>query len=366
MSILGNPICVGGGGGEAWAAISVTYPVGSTCTATNGTTTLTAGDTSGQVVFIVPQPASTPETWTVSCSGGGDSDSKTVSMTAYGQTAIVILEYIKSDLNANPWATISRVAQAGTGDTYWDVGDKKEIILNGAIGSGLTLSNFSTYVFILDFNHADNGVADNNIIFGGFKTSEGTDIALEDDHVGSVSTGTYFSMNHSRQTNVNGWKGCELRYDILGACSGKDSNGTEETITTPVQNTLMAALPSDFRSVLRLRTHYTDNVGNKTTTSSAVTEVIDAGIFLLAEFEILGTRVNANNYEKNKQSQMTYYKNGAGTTKYKYNGTLTTSRWLTSSPYVSGTGAFVRMDTSGSIAGTDTRMSSGLAPAFKV
>lgn len=43
------------GGGDAFAAISVTYPEGSVCTCTQpGQTPLTAGDTSGTWLFVVP------------------------------------------------------------------------------------------------------------------------------------------------------------------------------------------------------------------------------------------------------------------------------------------------------------------------
>ena len=112
-TIIGDIITIGGGGGSSggdiYALISVTYPAGSTCTATNGTTTLTAADTSGKVVFGVPEPASTPEVWTISCSGGGDSDSNTVSITEYGQYEEIELKY----------AQIYGVSWDGTSTTAW-------------------------------------------------------------------------------------------------------------------------------------------------------------------------------------------------------------------------------------------------------
>ena len=51
------------------ATINVTYPAGSTCTATDGKTTLTAPDTSGTWACIVPNAGE----WTVTAStiGGG-------------------------------------------------------------------------------------------------------------------------------------------------------------------------------------------------------------------------------------------------------------------------------------------------------
>ena len=50
------------------ATIHVTYPAGSTCTATDGTTTLTAPDTSGTWDCVVPNAG----TWTVTIANGED------------------------------------------------------------------------------------------------------------------------------------------------------------------------------------------------------------------------------------------------------------------------------------------------------
>lgn len=83
----------GGGGSSAWAYIGVTYPAGSVCTATNGSTTLNAQGTSGAYVFHVPQPSSTPETWTVSCTDGTKNRSATVSITYQYQVETVALTY---------------------------------------------------------------------------------------------------------------------------------------------------------------------------------------------------------------------------------------------------------------------------------
>ena len=71
------------------ATIRVTYPSGSVCTATDGTTTLTAPDTSGTWDCAVPNAG----TWTVSCTDGSHTASKTVSITAYGRSESVTLSY---------------------------------------------------------------------------------------------------------------------------------------------------------------------------------------------------------------------------------------------------------------------------------
>nr|DAW55245.1 MAG TPA: hypothetical protein [Caudoviricetes sp.] len=73
------------------ATIAVTWPSGSTCTAKCGGTTLTAPNTSGSYTFTVHTAGS----WVVSCSGGGNSTSATVSITASGQSRSVTLTYNK-------------------------------------------------------------------------------------------------------------------------------------------------------------------------------------------------------------------------------------------------------------------------------
>ena len=124
-------------------------------------------------------------------------------------------------VNNTNWTTISEISQAGTGDQYWSIGDMKSITLNGNIGEGLTLDNFETNVFILHFNYPMNNVAENNIIWGGFKTSDGINIALVDSQYSSTSAdgSKYFNMNHWSDKNFGGWRGTCLRYDILGATS---------------------------------------------------------------------------------------------------------------------------------------------------
>lgn len=71
------------------ATINVTYPAGSTCTCTDGVTTLTAPDTSGTWACIVPNAG----TWTVTATSGTETDSKAVAITTDGQSISVELSY---------------------------------------------------------------------------------------------------------------------------------------------------------------------------------------------------------------------------------------------------------------------------------
>ena len=80
---------VSGGGGDTYAFIIATYAAGATCTASNGTITLTAPDTSGTAVFAIPTPASTPETWTITQTLAGATGSTTVSVSQHGASYAV-------------------------------------------------------------------------------------------------------------------------------------------------------------------------------------------------------------------------------------------------------------------------------------
>jgi len=273
-------------------------------------------------------------------------------------TISVTVTTISNTLNDNSWATISQVSQAGEGDLWWDVGDAKAITVNGKVGANLTLTNRTMYVFILGFNHKDNNVADNNIMWGCFRSgtaANSVNAALYDskyspDHSwASYTDGTVcMTMNHKGNYNYGGWKACDLRYDILGATSTAPKgypaarsttnnvgyDATAATLTSPKADTLLAALPSDLRAVMRLRTHYCDNTGNSSNTAANVTSVVDA-ISLLMEFEVFGARSYANQYEKDKQAQFAYFANGNSKKWYKYDatGTELSGCWLGSPLY---------------------------------
>lgn len=72
------------------ATINITYPAGSTCTCSDGTTTLSAPDTSGTWACIVPNAG----TWTAAATDGVESTSESVSITTDGQIVAIELSYL--------------------------------------------------------------------------------------------------------------------------------------------------------------------------------------------------------------------------------------------------------------------------------
>ena len=339
--------------------VTVTRAGDGTITATSNNTGVATVSVSGNTITISHVNKTTGSaTITVKVAAGTNHTApsdKTISVTA---------QFVSSTLNDNDWATISDVAAAGTGDNYWDVGDCKAVSVSGTVGTQSISGTY--YVYILGFAH--NG-ATGTIDFGTFKTSAsgGTDICLIDGSYNSYKTdGTkLFNMNHSSNTNSGGWKGCDLRYDVLGSTKTKGSDAATNTATSPVSGTLMAALPSDLRAVMKPMTIYTDNTGGGTDTASNVTTSVDY-LPLLAEFEIFGTRSYANSAEQNYQKQYSYYSSGNSKVKYRHSATGSTARWWERSPSYSNSYYFCDVGTDGYANGSAARNSNGLAPAFRV
>ena len=294
-------------------------------------------------------------TITVSCTAGTNYTAPT------SKTVTVKAEFILATLNDNSWAAIHSVS--GTGASYWAVGDRKAVAVSGTVGTQSVSGTY--YVYIIGFNH--NGAT--GIDFGTFKTalSGGTDICLIDAGYGNNYTnGTkYFNMNHSSNTNSGGWKGCDLRYDVLGSTNTNDGDATATTATNPVANTLMAALPSDLRAVMKPMTIYTDNTGGGSNTASNVTASVDY-LPLLAEYEIFGTRSYANSSEQNHQAQYAYYSAGNSKVKYRHSATSSTAWWWERSPYYSNGYNFCIVYPNGCADYNTARFSYGVAPAFRV
>lgn len=256
-------------------------------------------------------------------------------------------------LDENSWDVISAVAAHGMGANYWSVGDCKAVTVSGTVG---TLSiNGTYYVYILGFNH--NGAA-NTIDFGTFKSalSGGADICLIDSSYGSqVTTSGKFTMNTSN-SNSGGWNGSHMRKTVLGSNS---------TPTSPTANTLLAALPSDLRAVMKAMTIYTDNTGGGSNTASYVTATTDY-LPLLAEFEIFGRRTYANSAEQNYQKQYAYYSAGNSKVKYRHSSTGSTADWWERSPNYRDSQYFCLVNTNGTANPYNAFYAYGVAPIFRV
>ena len=258
-------------------------------------------------------------------------------------------------LDENDWTTIREVSDAGQGANYWSIGDRKAVTLNGTVGH-LSLSNYTTYAFIIGFNHNASVEGTNRIHFQLAKTalSGGKDVCLCDSKYNTqvFETG-YFAMNAS-PTSTGGWASSKMRTSICG------------TSLSSYSGTIIAVIPAALRAVLKSVTKYTNNTGGGSTAASAVTATTDY-FFLLSEYEVFGSISYGNTNEKNKQVQYAYYSAGNSKTKYKHNGTSTAAAWWLRSPSVVDVGTgFVSVRTDGTVNRPNANWSIGFAPGFCV
>ena len=270
------------------------------------------------------------------------------------KTCSVSVTLPTTTLNDNDWDTISEASAAGTADDYWAVGDTKSIVINGnVVGFGIT--NLTINVFILGFNHNASREGNNRIHFQIGKIGS-TPVALCDNNYNSTGSSQGFRMNTSN-TNQGGWASSYMRNTVLG------NSGTP---SSPTANSLMAALPSALRAVMKAVTKYTDNVGNDTgNVQSNVTSTQDY-LFLLAEFEVFGTRNWANSYEQNYQVQYAYYQTGNSRIAYRHTSTASAVWWWLRSPGYDGNRGFLIVLADGTSATRGAGGSGGVRPGFAV
>lgn len=334
MSILGNPITLGGGGLELVANVET----GATVTATLGSKTVTGVSSGGQARLKIPREGK----WTVSATSGMlASVPQEISVPATIDIALVAQE-----LDDNSWAAIKQVSDASMGANFWSVGDCKEVTMNGKVSDGLTLTNYTAWVFIIGFNHNSEREG-NGIAFQGFKaTKNGTPVCLVDSqYTDKCNSRGWFCMNSVAATNAGGWESCDMRKDIM-----------------PL---IKSAFPADLQAVIKTSTIYTDNAGGSPQTLPELTATQD-DVFLLAEYEIFGARTYANNREANYLKQYAYYAAGNSKVKYRNNDTKYVAEWWERSPR-SGSGAyFCIVIYTGSASNNNSYLSYGVAPAFKI
>ena len=333
--------------GTMSGTISVTRAGNGAVSASSSNTNVATVSVSGTTVTVTAKAKGTA-TITVKVAEGTNHTAPA------NRTCSVSVTLPTTSLNDNTWATIKEVSDAGQGENYWSVGDTKRITINGKVGN-FTFSNLAIDTFIIGFNHNSSREGTNRIHFQIGKIG-GKDVCLCDSQYGSGQSGNgYFNMNPNN-SNSGGWNGSYMRKTLLG------NSGTP---SSPPANSMLAALPSDLRAVMKSVTKYSDNTGGSPDNASYVTSTTDY-LFLLAEFEYHGARSYANSAEKNFQLQYSYYKAGNSKVKYKHGETGTAARHWCRSVDVGSTSGFCRVNTSGSAANGNAYYSWGAAPGFTV
>ena len=180
------------------------------------------------------------------------------------------------------------------------------------------------------------------------RNSAGKDIAFCDDKYGNTGSETGRFRHHTSNTNSGGWENSDINKNILNGSS----------------NSFLTALPSAWQNAIVTTTKYSDNTGGGSDTASYVTAGTARKLFLLAEFEVFGTRSGANSAEQNYQKQYDYYANGNSKVRYKHSdGTTACYWWLRSVSYNSGNN-FRYVHNAGGYYGA--YYSGGVAPAFAI
>lgn len=298
----------------------------------------TSSTSTGTVTFTVTgvNNAVGDATITVSVAAGTNHN------TASNKTISVSVEMISANLEDNEPAAIKAAAQSGQAKNLWSVGDKAPIAISGTVGS-LSISG-TYYAVIIGFDHNSSIEGNNSIHFQFGQNSSGKDIAFVDSQYNKSGSSSAFRMNTS-SLKSGGWKNSYMRTTICQA--------------------FLEALPEDWQNIIADCTKYSDNTGDGQDTSSYVTSTQDK-IWLLAEYEVLGTRTYANSKEQNYQQQYDYYKNGNSKIRYKHNSTNTACVWYIRSSRVSSTSQWIAISIYGSHSLGAPNLSYGFAPGFKV
>ena len=273
--------------------------------------------------------------------GSAPTESLTVQCTITKTAAPPPPPVISSVLNENSWDTIKWASKHNVGQNYWSVGDCKEVTINGKLSDGLTLTNYTAWVYIIGFNH-NSEKEGNGITFQGFKaTDKGTPVCLTDSgYTSDKTSGTWFNMKNSN-TNAGGWSSSHMRSAVM-----------------PL---IKAAFPSDLQAVIKPSTIFTtQGEGNDACTATG------DEVFLLAEYEVFGARTNASTQEQNYLKQYAYYAAGNSKVKHKHNATSAAATWRERSPHSDSSSSFCAVTADGRAARSDARHSIGVSPAFKI
>ena len=254
------------------------------------------------------------------------------------------LPAVGTALNDISWEDIGRISDAGLASSYFSVGDRKAVALSGTVGSLSLSGTYYCYIIGIDHNSSKEGTNRIHFQFGYTAASGGVHIAFIDSTYGSSSSSACFHMNSSN-TNSGGWSSSYARGTLCPA--------------------FKSAMPSDLQAVLKTTTKYSDNTGGGSNTASYVTAISEE-VFLLAEFEVFGTRSYANSAEKNYQAQYAWYSAGNSKVRYRHSSTGSTARWWLRSVYAGNSYNFCLVGTSGSANGNSANVSYGFAPAFCV
>ena len=337
-TILGNPITLGGGGGNE---LIVTAPTGSTVTATKGSITKTATEKSGTWTFKGLEAGD----WTVTAVKGSDSASSVVTVSAETVT-----------LSFKPTASLT----AKSGVTYTDglSGlDAKTVSLFGeAISNNSAITNTTSTVYI------DSSSVHRKIDIGDQVTLalNGTNYAF--DVIGfnhdTLTTAAAYGSN-----TATGKAGMTLQmHDLFATSYPMNSSETNRggwknsTMRTSTMATMKGYMPSAWQSIIKPVNKASGTGGG----SSSGTETVSDSCFLLAEIEVFGSAIWSVSGEG---TQYAYYKAGNSKVKKKSGSA---SYWWVRSPDSGNSNNFRNINSYGEAYTGNASINTGVAFGFCV
>lgn len=197
------------------ATISVTYPSGSTCTASCGNLEYEAPDATGSWTFTVPVSG----TWTISITNGTNTSIRNVSITTSGQSESVTLSYIYWAFNKRNSVDYTGGWMRNTGSDAWSTYTPDTVIAveNGGSGpawiknrgiindTAIDLTGFSTlYITVSNYTSAGTaGITETSDVGTSFVVS--TSIGSAKTYAIDVSsyTGNYYIRMNSTGSQNN-------------------------------------------------------------------------------------------------------------------------------------------------------------------
>ena len=333
--ILGEPIILGGGGGIDCVVIITTDP-SAVVTATLGNTSISKiANADGKAVFELKKAG----VWTITASLNGETVSKEVDTSFSVETNLM---FINPVLENNTWKAIAQASQKGMAKNFWAVGDAKSVELNGTVGE-ISFVNQTFLFCIIGFDHNET-VEGKGTHFMLAKNQNNLNVSFTDSNHVTAGTSPGFRYNLTPLNN-GGWESSYLRNAIC--------------------EQIFSAFPTELQNAIEECVKYTDNVANNTSAASNVTATSDK-IFIPAEFEVFGTRTQANEAEQTYQKQYDYFKAGNTKVKYCHHKTTEQAYWWSRSPVYNKNDQARAFYSDSSNYGYSVIYSFGVVPCFKV
>ena len=337
-TILGNPITLGGGGGNE---LIVTAPTGSTVTATKGSITKTATEKNGTWTFKGLEAGN----WTVTAVKGSDSTSSVVTISAETVT-----------LSFKPTASLTPQSGVTYTNGISGISAEKMSLYAETISNNASITNATSAVYIDDgANHYKVSIGDQvtlalngaNYTFDviGFNHDTLTNASAYGANTATGKAGITFQMHdlfatsyamNGSYTNVGGWKNSKMR--------------------TSTMSTMKGYLPTAWQTAIK-QVNKASGLGGG---SSSGTETVSDSCFLLAEIEIFGFTESSVSGEG---TQYAYYKAGNSKVKRKSGSA---AYWWERSPASVNEKSFCTVNNSGSVNESGAASTQGVAFAFCV